>query len=135
MEAEISMRMQKVTFLLCVTLDHSLILEAGGLRGGGGGAAPPGKWRLFHKMPSASCIIEIHCLLFAKGATVGFSVCLWADVYILIRGSAETALHLFLHPVPSPHSHARLCRGFEFLSTSHVKARSLQNVKSCASGC
>lgn len=28
MEAEISMRMQKVTFLLCVTLDHSLILEA-----------------------------------------------------------------------------------------------------------
>lgn len=63
--------------------------EAGGLQGGGGGAAPPGKWRLFLKMPSASCIIEIHCLLFAKGATVGFSVCLWVDVYVLIRGSAE----------------------------------------------
>lgn len=83
MEAEISMRMQKVTFLLCVTLDHSLILEAGGLQG------MEGKWRLFLKMPSASCIIEIYCLLFAKGATVGFSVCLWVDVYVLIRGSAE----------------------------------------------
>ena len=34
MEAEISMRMQKVTFLLCVTLDHSLIPEAGSWGGG-----------------------------------------------------------------------------------------------------
>lgn len=55
MEAEISMRMQKITFLLCVTLDHSLILEAE--VGGGGGAGSPGEWRLFPKMPSASCII------------------------------------------------------------------------------
>ena len=42
MEAEISMGMQKVTFLLLsVTLDHSLIQEAGRGRGGGG-AGPRG---------------------------------------------------------------------------------------------
>lgn len=90
MEAEISMRMQKVTFLLCVTLDHSLILEARGSRGGRGGGGPPGGWRLFPKMASASCIIEIHCLLFAKKkAIVGFSVCLRLDVCVLILRSAE----------------------------------------------
>lgn len=60
MEAEISMRMQKVTFLLCVTLDHSLIPEAEEkeeeeeVEEGGG---PPEEWRLFPKMLSASCII------------------------------------------------------------------------------
>lgn len=42
MEAEISMHMQKVTFLLCVTLDRSLIPEDGG-GGGGGGAGSPGE--------------------------------------------------------------------------------------------
>lgn len=57
MEAEISMRMQKVTFLLCVTLDHSLILEAEvgnwGVEEEEGGRGPvlPGNGAYFPKCP------------------------------------------------------------------------------------
>ena len=65
---EISMCMQKVTFLLCVTLDYSLIL---------GGQCRTGLFTSLKKAiilqnAFASCIIEIHCPS-AKGATVGFS--------------------------------------------------------------
>lgn len=37
MEVEISMRMQRITFLQCMTLDHSLIMQARGLHSVGGG--------------------------------------------------------------------------------------------------
>lgn len=39
--------------------DIRSFFDTGGWRlaGGGGGAGPPGEWRLFPKMPSASCII------------------------------------------------------------------------------
>lgn len=71
--AEISMRMQKVTFLLCVTLDYYLILR--GEIGGGNRLFSSLGEAIISQTASASCIIEIHCPCI-KGATVGFSLLL-----------------------------------------------------------
>lgn len=124
--------MQKITFLLCVTLDRSLIQRAEG-RIGGALVLTGGKGAYFPKCPLLHALLKFMAAFFAVRSIVGFSVSLQVDV-CLNPGSAEswqsTLFHSFLLALI-----LTTLVDFSFPSTSHAKAMCLQNVNSCVSDC